>query len=866
MVSVDSEFGAAYRRVLADEMRGRYDEVLDGDGAVRPHWTSLVSVLDEVGSDGVHAMESRVRRLVDDHGITYNPVPVDATVPSTPPVRWGLDDIPLIVSSQDWEELEAGLQQRSRLLDAVLNDFYGPLETVRRGLVPPQLVFGDGGYLRAAHGITIPGPHQLFLHAADVARAPDGTFEVVADRTQAPSGIGYALADRRVLSRATPELFQGTDPRPLSTFARALGNALIDIAPAAAEDPVVVVLSPGSQSETAFDQAYLATVLGFPLVENADLVVRDGFLWMRTSGTLRRVDVVLRRVDAEYTDPLDLRAGTKLGIVGLVEVLRRGAVSVVNTLGSGVLESPALPTLLPALSRALLGEDLLLPSTAALWGGSRHGVSRLTEVVRSTVFRSVTDRETVLGPDLDDAHVETFTRRLAAEPWKWVGQRIPTFSTAPSRSSAAADGFGVAEVGLRLFSVAQRGGYTSMTGGLGELIAPASERIVSKDVWVRSGPRVTPAESAPHENSDRTEQRPQYAVRHEVDVASSPRVLGDLFWFGRYSERAENMTRLLIAARERHQDYRSMPWLEGSESLPVLLRAVTRVSATGPGFFDEGTRADAVAEFRSLTLSVRRTGSVAQSVDRVQQAARAVRDQLSTDTWAVLGRIESGLVDLANAEPRDVAALAAAQAEVLRGLSSLSGLASESMVRDTGWYSLDIGKRIERGLAVTALLSATLGHPLTLPAEQAVIDSVLAASESSVIYRRRNHGPAKPASLAQLLLFDPANPRSLAYQLGRLREDLGALPDASSTSPEEQLVELIAVRLRRVDPTDLDTVDASGQRLELVDLVDTIHARLLELSRLVLAKHMVLPGGTQPLWGTVGDTRAYPGPSRAGAV
>lgn len=834
----------------------RHDELLDDTGVVRSQWAELVAGLDEAGRGGERALQSRVRRLVDDHGITYNPIPADGSDSVVTPVRWGLDGIPLVLAAADWDRLEAGLVQRSALLDALLADIYGPMETVRKGLVPPELIFADPGYVRAAHGITIPGPHQLFVHAADVGRGSDGTFRVVADRTQAPSGIGYALADRRVMSRATPELFQDTNPRPLSTFARAVRLALIDAAPASAEDPVVVVLSPGTQSETAFDQAYLATVLGFPLVENADLVVRDGCLWMRSLGKLRRVDVVLRRVDAGFIDPLDLRPDTRLGVVGLVEVIRRGAVTVVNTMGSGVLENPALHSLLPALSRALLDEDLLLESTPSVWGGAPNGLSHLTSRLRSMVFRSVATRESVVGHDLDNAAAERFSARVRAQPWAWVGQDVPEFSVAPSGSGFGGD-VGAAEVGIRLFTVAQRVGYTPLIGGLGQVLvtSPVAEPLItvaSKDVWVKSVERTTPADSAPHTPPASVEELPQYAAATAVDDVSSPRVLGDLFWFGRYSERAEDMTRLLIAARERHQDYRSMPWLDGSDSLPILLEAVTKVSVTGPGFFDAGIRDSALAEFRSLTLSVDRLGSLAQSVDRLQQAARGVRDQLSNDTWAVLNRIDTALAELTESSPSNGAQLAASQSAVLRGLLSLTGLASESMVRDPGWYLMDSGKRIERGLQLTSLLSATLSHALTPSTEQAVIDSVLSAAESSVIYRRRNRGRARIAAVAELLLFDEGNPRSLVYQLDRLKDDLGALPDASGTSRGEQLVEQMTVRLRRVDPGDLESVDPSGRRVELVELVDGIHAQLEDLSRVILATHMVLPGGTQPLWGTAG--------------
>ena len=295
-----------------------------------------------------------------------------------------------MISATDWDTLESGLVQRSRLLDAVLADLYGPRRSVTGGVLPAQLLFAHPGYIRAARGIEVPGRHQLFMHACDISRGADGCFRVNADWTQAPSGAGYALADRRVVAHAVPDLYERIGPRPASPWAQALRLALIDAAPESAEEPVVVVLSPGIHSETAFDQAYLASVLGFPLVESADLVVRDGKLWMRSLGTLKRVDVVLRRVDAEYADPLDLRADSRLGVVGLVEVLRRGAVTVVNTLGSGILESPGLLRFLPELAESLLGETPLLETAPVYWGGINVERSHLLSKLGSLLIRPVT--------------------------------------------------------------------------------------------------------------------------------------------------------------------------------------------------------------------------------------------------------------------------------------------------------------------------------------------------------------------------------------------------------------------------------------------------------------------------------------------
>src|ERR1700744_1212314 len=380
-----------------------YDEFVDERGNVRPSWIELADAVGGRGRTGLDRLTSVVRSLIDSDGIPYTEVDSGRVAddgPGVEPGPWRLDPLPLVISAGDWEELEAGLVPRSRLLDAVLADLYGPRRALTSGLLPPELLFAHPGYVRAASGIEVPGRHQLFMHGCDVSRSSAGRFQVNADWTQAPSGAGYALADRRVLAHAVPDPSERIVPRPTTPFAHALRLALIDAAPDGAQDPAVVVLSPGSYSETAFDQAYLATLLGFPLVESADLVVRDGTVWMRSLGTLKRVDVVLRRVDADYADPLDLRADSRLGVVGLVEAQRRGTVTVVNTLGRGILESAGLLRFLPELAGFLLDEAPLLDTAPVYWGGIDNECSHLLANVSSLLIKSTVGGEVIVGPTL----------------------------------------------------------------------------------------------------------------------------------------------------------------------------------------------------------------------------------------------------------------------------------------------------------------------------------------------------------------------------------------------------------------------------------------------------------------------------------
>ncbi|OBG66230.1 circularly permuted type 2 ATP-grasp protein [Mycobacterium sp. E3339] len=827
-----------------------YDEFVDQDGNVRPAWSELADTIAERGRPGLDRLRSVVRSLIDSDGITYTDVEPGGH--GLEPRPWILDTLPIVLSAAEWEALEAGLVQRSRLLDAVLADLYGPRSLLIEGVLPPELLFAHPGYVRAANGIEVPGHHQLFLHACDVSRLPDGTFRVNADWTQAPSGAGYALADRRVVAHSIPDLYERIAPRPTTPFAQALRLALIDAAPDDAQDPVVVVLSPGIFSETAFDQAYLATLLGFPLVESADLVVRDGKMWMRSLGTLKRVDVVLRRVDADYTDPLDLRADSRLGVAGLVEASRRGTVTVVNTLGSGILENPGLLRFLPQLSEHLLAEAPLLQTAPVYWGGIDAERSHLLANLSSLLVKSTVGGKTLVGPTLSSYELAQLAGRIERMPWQWIGQELPQFSSAPTDHAGVLSSAGV---GIRLFNVAQRSGYAPMIGGVGYVLAPGPaaytlETVAAKDVWVR------PTERARAEAVSLPAPPPPAKTAAGTWGVSSPRVLSDLFWIGRYGERAENMARLLLVTRDRFHVYRHQQHTEESECVPVLLAALGRITGTDAavdGGPVDGAEMIAVAPSTlwSLTVDPDRSGSLVQSVEGLALAARAVRDQMSNDTWMVLAGVERALAQ--RREPPDSLAeadalLASAQVQTLSGMLTLAGVAGESMVRDVGWTMMDIGKRIERGLWLTALLRETLIAVRRAAAEQMIIEATLVACESSVIYRRRTVGKVSIAAVTELMLFDAQNPRSLLYQVERLRANLKDLPGASGSSRPERLVDEISTLLRRSHPGELEAVSADGLRAELSDLLGSVHAQLRELADVITTTQLALPA-VQPLWG-----------------
>ena len=843
---------------------GGHDEMLDGDGRVRERWSHVGRVLDRLGHPELLNRRAEAARLLADDGVDYQ-----LSGPGQTRQRWTLDPVPVLLGSQEWSEVERGVIQRAELLNLILADLYGERRLLRTGLLPPELVYSHPGFVRQADQVRVPGP-QLFSVAVDVARTASGRWWALSDRTQTPAGFGYALENRVVVSRVFPSMYRDVQAHRLAPFFRTLRSALQAAAPAGVEEPRVVVLTPGAWSETAFEHAFLASYLGYPLVEGSDLTVRDGRVWLRNIGSPRRVepvDVILRRVDSSWCDPLELRSESLLGVPGLVEATRQGRVSVVNTLGSGVLENPGLLPLLPRLCRALLGGEPRLPSVPTWWCGEPDGRRHVLAHLERTVIKSISREpgaETVLGWECSAAQLDELRRRIEARPHLWVGQEPMELATVPV---LAERGLVPRHMRMRTFLVARHESYVAMPGGLARVAGQAGagaligskDSSVYKDVWV--------AASEPEDSSG-------FWLRPVVSASAVPvsgggpggeqgrsaltsRAAENLFWLGRYAERAEALVRLLRVVEDRHNDFAERVSPAGTACVGVLLDALAEVSGvpvstptesttddtpTGaPEAEDISTRGPVDSGLRRLLHDADRPGTLAFAVRRVRETAYPVRDQLSGDTWLVLGALERDLrtTDTDGSSGSDGDDPASGRlARVLRSLLALGGLAAESMVRDQGWRFLNAGRRLERALQLLRLLRGTLGSGHDTATDSLVLESVLTAAESIITYRRRHRSHARLDTVLELLLLDPDNPRSVVFQLERLSRDLAAVDhrDPASAgrgrlSPAQRLVLEASTTLRLTDlptlvaPTGPDATPV--ERPELVALLDRL-AELLE--------------------------------------
>ena len=706
-----------------------------------------------------------------------------------------------------------GLAQRAELLNALLVDLHGPQRVLADGVLPPELVYAHQGYLRVVARPGARDDRPLLLTATDVARTPSGEWVVVADRTQAPSGLGYALENRHVISRVLPEMYRDAGLHQVGPFLQALRSTLMQAAPGDVADPRVVVLTPGSSSETAFDQAHLASGLGFPLVQGSDLVVRDGAVWMRVYGELERVDVVLRRVDASWSDPLELRGDSQLGVPGLLEAVRRGTVRVVNGLGAGLLENPGLMPYMSRLCEVLLDEPLRLAPVTTHWLGDPHAAAFVREHLDSLTVRSI-DRSV----DVEHLDRDALLRRIDAAPYRFAAQELPTWSQAPRLDGETVRPQSVA---LRTFTLRYGSSYRPLLGGLASVLE-AGRTVSTKDVWVLK-------ESPDEPDQGLAEVLP--VTRSGNQTPFVPRVLEDLFWFGRYAERAEDTLRLLLVAHALAEDFRGRPASAGGVALRVLRAALQQLV---PGPFDPSDPTQVDADLRSVLLDAERPASVAQSFAALRAAAEGVRDQLSVDVFRAFGATERAASMLS---VRDHSLQVTESAErMLTGLLALHG-ATASMVHDDGWQVLEAGRSLERCLQVVMLLRRAATVRRGIDVDRHLHQGVLTATESAITHRRRYRGAVRVTSLVELLLADPDNPRSLRFNLEALRRHVGALPGSTGSSRPERLLDDLAEELDRVDPVTLVPIEGES-RPNLERHLDTVVVHLTRFADAFEALHL----------------------------
>ncbi len=764
-----------------DELRDRLSGAQAEAAAPAGLWADFISRLGPEGLAGLNARMANLRRQVHDNGITYN-VHTQADGPQRP---WALDLFPLMIEAADWQQIVQGVRQRMALLEHIMQDAYGPQALVAQGLLPAALVQGHPGYLPAMHGTPAVGGRYLSLVAFDLARGPDGLWWLLSQRTQAPSGLGYLLENRLIVSRLFPEAFEALPVQRLASTYQALVEGLKARSPVAeGEAPHIALLTPGPYNETYFEHAYLARYLGLTLVQADDLTVREDKLYLKTLQGLQRVHGLLKRVDDTWLDPLELRADSALGVPGLLQAVRSGQLLVANTPGSGFLESNALLGFMPALAQHILGEELVLPAIPSWWCGEAaalpEAIAHLTDLAHGGIVKPTYPSEGArqgfeprLGKQMTPGERDEWVERILHEPEAHTVQSWLPLAHQPIWDDrvASSEALQTRPAILRVFAVADSTGQCQvLPGGLARLGTPSGIASMrrggsSADVWVQ----------APDRNAVETFSllgQPATTMARQRLVTS--RAAENLFWMGRYTERTENTLRLArltldVLGSENQSHVRLLQWLSQMAQSHGLVPKATPSARQSLRVFE-----------RSLVHSLwdtQEATSVGFNLRALVRSASAVRERLSPEHWQMLQQTETDFFHALLAHDRmrpnrlpPSPVVQRALQTTSQHLAALTGAQTDRMVRDDGWRLLSMGRHIERLDFLAAALEQALNAQLLK--EQAGFDAVLQLFDSTISFHAQYQQNRSPQALVELLVTHPDNPRSLAWVAQTLRARL----------------------------------------------------------------------------------------------
>lgn len=803
--SMDDEWAAAYADYTP--LPGIPDEFVGLDGKPKAHWLTLLNSLAE--SDMARSI-AVAQRHIRDLGVSYR-VGDEAKERS-----WPLTGLPLLIEESDWNQISAGIVQRAELFEAMLGDVYGPGRLVTEGVLPAAVVAGNKEFIRPMVNVTPPGGRWMHLYAADIGRGPDGQWWVLNDRAQAPSGAGYALENRLAMSRAYPSAYSDMNVQRLAPFFREFRNGLASLAPR--EQPRICLMTPGPYSSTYSEQSYLARYLGFLLVEGDDLVVHDGNVHIRTIAGLKRADVIWRRVDADWVDPIELNGESRLGIPRLLSTIREGSVVVANMPGSGFIESRALMSFMPRVARHFGGGALALPNIATWWCGHQSAREKVLDNLDTMALAGAFDdlgsgKQPIVGSDLDAAAKARLREQIAARGMDYVGQELVRLSTAPVFEN---DKLVPRPFVLRVFAAATPDGWHVMPGGFCLMSDKPDARAVSMgdgvqsaDVWVMSNKPVATETLLPSQES--------VNIRRMLGNLPS-RAADNLFWFGRYLERAEAMLRILRCLCARSVELDSMRG-DAANSLKALSNILVAWGAVPSELLEKGR----LAAIAHALGSDENYGSAFANVRMAYGAASVIRERLSVDSFKLLGKLEAQLRIDADEIANEAEAFEIAD-RALVTLSAISGLAQENVNRVAGWRFLDIGRRVERAINTCRYVRSFAGDAATANDLDILLDLI----DSQITYRSRYLIGVALLPVRDMALLDPFNPRSVAFQIGQLRAHLDTLPTLNDDGiPEEpkRFIEMFAGEIGSAAAQDIEPTSVLAFEQTLMRFADAVASR-----------------------------------------
>ncbi len=814
---------------------GVYDEAMVGVGQPRPEWNAAIAHIESMGEADLRKRWQQAQAHIQRDGITFNPHDKDGLV-SRP---WTLDAIPMVLSDVEWTALTERLSQRARVLEALLADLFGEQVLLKEKILPPSVLFGHPAWYPAYQNLYSGDQRYLTYCVTDLARAPDGVWWATGDRTRSPFGLGYLLENRVITSRMLSNVFRQLPVQRLAGFYATLKDQLRQLAPRFKDNPRIVMWTQGPQSKSYFEDSYLARYLGYTLAEGDDLAVRDNRVQLLTLGGLLPVEVLLRRLDDDDCDSVELSPNSTSGISSMLDVVRMGRVAVANAMGSRLAESPVFLPFLPAIAKRLLGEELQMPSVATWWCAEAKArsyvIDNLPRMQIRAAFR-MTDDPPIVGHSLSEKQRQDVIAKINANPQHYVGQETVARSTTPVLTD---DGVAPWYVGLRTYVVARKDGFQALPGGLARVSADsdslnftmtAGER--SQDVWVLSDKEVDTT-SLLEPSTTQVEPR-----RSGAELPS--RVADNFFWLGRHAERAEQTARLLQTLFDSLESEDT----NGPENTPLLrvLASQRQIDSALAEPSSDVAFTDVIQALPEAMLDGKRSMSLRSSVNNAVRTTRRVRDRISIDMWRAVDRLNSEFLQASRGEIRFVDESELLE-NTLASLSSFAGLVDEGMTRTLGWRFLDLGRRIERSWQTASMLKSFFGDHRNDDAE--TLEALLTVTGSLMTYRSRYLSTFQIPVVLDLLITDTSNPRSIIYQLNRINEHLEAMPGNDTRAlptTEQKLGMSMANSVRLADVYEISQMDRANSRTALKKLLKRLDEQLPKLSDALSGRYLIHAG------------------------
>ncbi len=789
-----------------------FDEVFDANGQVKPYWKTLFATLENIGLDGLALRNREIIEKLKENGVTYNVYNSD----SEDTRAWKLDPIPFLIHENEWKEIQEGIKQRAELLDLIYWDIYGPQTLIKNRVIPPELVFDNAGFLLPCFDLKQKLPQQLLMYACDMARGPDGKMWLLDNRTQSPSGSGYTLENRTVISQIIPELNKNIYRSRLSPYFSHLQGMVDKLGTVANESPNVVFLTPGPGNETYFEHVYLASYLGYTLVQGNDLLVRNGYVYLKSIEGLVRVDVIIRRVDDEWCDPLELKKESLLGVPGLLQVVRLGHVAVVNNPGACMLENYGFLAFMNPISKHFFGKPLLLNSVATWWCGQPKELATVLQNLDRLIIKKANRKQgfkSRYGRLLSASEKADLQKMIQANPKDFVAQEEVSLSTTPSFIDGKIQPRYAA---IRAFLVGDGQNYQVMQGGLTRSSGQKDKFVISnqlggisKDTWI--------VNDRPAEFHERIVLKKN--VNTHPNHLLTSRNAENLFWVGRLYERTLSTTTFLKIILERLNS--NDKGQKQRAYLVVLLKSLTHLTLSYPGFTDEENEElfeKPEPELLALIKNGNKPGSLAFAIKALLQTVNQVSEKWDTNTRRIFNLLDESHHSLQ--EIKGFGQIHFRLDKLLTRLLSFYGNMVETLPRDTGFYLLAAGKDIERILALISTLRSAFSFKNNEEVENELLETVLENHHLLAHYRHIYKSHTSLIAALDMVFLDKNVPYSFSYLLDNLAQNLGKLPkgnDFNRLSAEEKMVLEASTLIKLVDTDALVLADSENQYREQLD-------------------------------------------------